>query len=402
MVPSIRSLYNQSFSQEKYTAFLESINSGFQVQPTFRVAETPVFIPADLKSKLIEACDHISQVVCNPDFGEWVREAIHLPDLLVPNEDTHPLFLQYDFGICLGEDGELTPQLIELQGFPSLYFFQHLLANCYREHFDIPDDYSHLFSGLDSRAYLDLLRTAIIGEHDPENVVLLDIEPEKQNTYIDFKGVQDLLGIEVLCLSQLILEGKDLFYIRKDGRRVPVYRIFNRVILDELHRRKDLERQFNLTEEVNAEWAGHPNWFMKISKLTLPFLQSPYVPETYFTHELDTYPDNLEDFVLKPLFSFSGEGVRFHVQPKDLDEIRGHKGYILQKKVRYAPCIQTPNPADPAKCEIRMMMVWLPGEPSPILVNNLIRLTKGEMVGVKYNKDKDWVGASVGFFPVGP
>jgi hypothetical protein len=70
--------------------------------------------------------------------------------------------------------------------------------------------------------------------------------------------------------------------------------------------------------------------------------------------------------------------------------------YILQKKVKYADIIETPD--GPAKTEIRMMYLWKPGAPRPILVTNLARLSKGKMIGVRYNADKEWVGGTVAFF----
>ncbi|MEZ4982315.1 MAG: hypothetical protein R2769_12150 [Saprospiraceae bacterium] len=398
MIAGLRADFNAKFTQEKYQQFLQSIEEGFGEAPTFRVCETPIFIPKSLKQQLLDACAHINEVITQPHFNEEARAAIKLPELLVPNEDHHPLFLQYDFGICEDENGNLIPQLIELQGFPSLYFFQHLLANCYREAFEIPDNVNHLFNGLNNESYLQLLRDVIVGDQAPENVILLEIEPEKQHTRIDFWGVHKLLGIKILCLSKLKREGKNLFYFDHDGNRVEVKRIFNRVIFDELLRRKDLYREFNLTEEVDVEWAGHPNWFMKISKYTMPSLDSPYVPKTYFLSDLEEYPTDLENYVLKPLFSFSGEGVKFHVSMDDLHQVENPADYILQHKAKYAYCVETTNPAESSKVEIRMMMVWPQGTEQPMLVNNLVRLTKGEMVGVKYNKDKDWVGASVAFF----
>lgn len=398
MIPSVRTQFNRDFTPEKYEAFLQSVADGFGEASTFRVCETPVFVPRGLKRQLIEAVDQINDVICHPDFNKNAAAAIKMPELKVPDEDEHALFLQYDFGICEDGKGGLIPQMIELQGFPSLYYFQYLLGRSYRRHFNIPEGYHTFFNGLDEAAYLQILKEAIVGGHDPKNVILLEIEPEKQNTRIDFWGAEKLLGIKVLCLSKLLREGRDLFYLDDAGKKVEVRRIYNRIIFDELLRRPDLPRQFNLTEPINAEWAGHPNWFMKISKFTMPSLKNPYVPETFFVHELPAIPDDLENYVLKPLFSFSGEGVKFNVEKSDIENLKNPEDYILQKKATYARAIQTPDPNDPAKCEIRMMMIWPKNQPRPMLVNNLIRITKGEMVGVKYNKNKDWVGASVGFF----
>ena len=100
--------------------------------------------------------------------------------------------------------------------------------------------------------------------------------------------------------------------------------------------------------------------------------------------------------MLKPLYSFAGTGVIIHINRFDLDAIQDPENYILQRKVEYAPVVPTPDV--PAKAEVRMMMLWERGAERPYLVNNLVRLSKGQMVGVRYNKDKVWVGGSVGFF----
>lgn len=400
MIPHIRQHYNREFTNEKYQAFLKTVAEAYGEAPEFRVGESPIFVPEDLEKKLLKACDDITHVICDPEFDKKAHKAIKLPELVVPDQKHHSLFLQFDFAICLDENGNYTPQLIELQGFPSLYFFQHLLAESYRKHFDIPKNYHHLFSGLDGDSYFQLLSRAILNGHHPRNVVLLEIEPHLQNTRIDFWGAQQVFDIKILCLKDLKRSGKSLYYIDERGKKVPIYRIFNRVIFDELLQRPDIKREFSFRDEVDVEWAGHPNWFMKISKYTMPSLHSDFVPPSYFLNELQSQPDDLENYVLKPLFSFSGDGVKIDLKKSDLDQIEHPEDFILQHKINYAPIIETTNPLEPAKCELRMMMIWKEDALEPILVNNLVRLTKGAMVGVKHNKNKDWVGASVGFFKV--
>lgn len=397
MIPQLRQRFNAAFTPEKYQALLHTINTEFGEPATFRVAETPVFIPKHLKNKLIQGVEDISAVLTRPDFRQ-ISEAAIPPDLRVPNEDEHAVFLQYDFGICRDPDGNLTPQLIELQGFPSLYFYQHLLAQAYRRHFDIPADFHHLFSGIDREGYLELLHDIIVGDEKPENVILLEVEPEKQNTRIDFWGTRKYLGLKVLCLSKIKKEGRDLYYLDEEDQKVPIHRIYNRIIFDELEKRADLPREWDMLSEVNAEWVGHPNWFFRISKHTLPYLKSDFVPETLFLKDLKSAPDDLENWVLKPLFSFSGQGVKVNVTREDLETVDDPSNYILQRKVQYIAAIETAIPNEPSKCEIRMMLLWKKDWDKPRLVNNLIRMSKGEMVGVRYNMGKEWVGSSVGFF----
>lgn len=395
-----RQAFNAAFTDEKYQALLQTINTAYHEPCTFRISETPIFVPLDLKRKLLRGVEDICALLTQPDFKKRSQAALP-PQLTVPGEDEHTMFLQLDFGICKGENGELTPQLIEMQGFPSLYLFQDLLAESHRKIFDIPADWHHLFGGLTPDSYTALLKNVILGDSKPENVILLEVEPEKQNTRIDFWGCQKKLGIKVLCLSKLKREGKDLYYLDDSGKKIGVERIYNRIIFDELERRNDLPREWDMTTEVNAEWVGHPNWFFRISKHSLPFIQSSFVPQTLFVNELTRIPDDLENWVLKPLFSFSGQGVKINITADDVNKVDDPSNFILQRKVEYIAGVETLNPAEPSKCEIRMMMLWDKHWEKPRLVNNLIRMSKGEMVGVRYNQGKDWVGASVGFFEPG-
>jgi hypothetical protein len=394
MLSSIRKKYNQAFSSEKYEAFKQSIHDIYGQSPAFRVAETPIFVPSDLKKRILQACDEISATICRPDFKQMTEGALIEK---VPNEDAHTQFLILDFGITKDEKGNLHPQLIEAQGFPSLYFFQNTLASTYQKHFQIPKNKSIYFNGHTEATCNDTMKRLLLADSKPENVVLLEIDPHHQATRVDFYATQAATGIKILCLSDVKKTGRDLFY-EENGRKIGIERIYNRVIFDELAKKREFVKEFDFRDEINAEWVGHPNWFFRISKYTLPFFNNQYVPATYFLHNLAKYPDDLENYVLKPLFSFAGMGVKLNITRRDLDEIPDKHNYILQKKVTYAPIIQTPNPSEPVKCEIRMMLIWEKNTPRPVLLNNIVRLSKGEMIGVRFNKDKDWVGGTVGFF----
>jgi hypothetical protein len=249
---------------------------------------------------------------------------------------------------------------------------------------------------LNQQSYVELLRKVIIGDNDPQNVVLLEVEPEKQVTNIDFLRAHQLLGLKVLCITKLKKDKKKLYYLDDNGHRVPVYKIYNRVIFDELNKRHDLQREFYFKDEVDVEWVGHPNWFFRISKYIMPMLNSRFVPNCLYLDQIEKYPENLHDYVLKPLYSFAGSGVQLNVTPDLLDKLNEKENYILQKRVEYHPFPIAPDGG--VKVEIRMLMIWEHGKPTARIVNNLVRLSKGAMIGVKYNKNKHWVGASVGFF----
>ena len=395
MIRDIRASYNEQFTESKYEQFLAYIHQKYDHVTPFRIAETPVFVGREFKQKLLQACEEIGAVICADDFKEKSQGAL-APEFTVPGEDDHTLFLQMDFGVCIDENGELIPKLIEVQGFPSLYFYQDLCAQAFQKYFEIPENYSHLFNGLTSEQYLDILKKAILKDVPPENVVLLEIEPHKQTTQIDFLAASAMTGMKTLCVSDLHVEGRDVYYYGENGRKTPVHRIFNRVIFDELVGRKDLPRNFTFTGDYDLTWAGHPNWFFRISKYTLPFLDSQYVPKTWFLSEIDQMPEDLSRYVLKPLYSFSGSGVIFNITQKHLDNIHNPENYILQEKVSYSPVVETLD--IPSKCEIRMLMIWDDHDEKPRMINNLARLSKGEMIGVRFNKDKTWVGGSVAFF----
>ncbi len=394
MIAAVRSAYNGGYSDRKYDAFLADLDGLYNHKITFRVAETPVFVGLDFKEKLIKSSAEIIDFLVSDDVKKLTEAAIP-PHLRVPNETKHTLFLALDFAV-VEEDGELEPRLIEMQGFPSLFGWQDVLSQKYRQHFTIPNDWQSHF-GLSSEAYRKKLKGILLNGHDPEEVILLEIDPLKQNTAIDFLVTKELTGIEPVHIGDVEREGKKLFY-RKEGKRIKIERIYNRVIFDELEKRKDLQLTFSLTENVEVEWAGHPNWFYRISKYTMPLIKSEYIPECQYLSEYKTFPSDLEHYVLKPLFSFSGSGVIYNVTPDDLKAIsedQRHE-FMLQRKVQYKPVVQAPDGL--VKLEIRLLFLWEDGQLRPQLVTNLARLSRGEMIGVKYNKDKTWVGGSVCFF----
>ncbi|WP_421945793.1 hypothetical protein [Pedobacter sp.] len=392
MIPAQRQKFNHQFTEGKYLDFLTDLQEGYPEIP-FRVAETPIFIPLALKEKLIAAGEEIIKLIKQPNFKELTKNSIPA-DWNVPNENEQPHFLTFDFGICKNEAGELTPMLIEMQGFPSLYGFQNHLANIFKKKYEIDSSLTHFLNGFDEEKYIKLLKEVIIGQHQPHEVALMDVDAPNQKTAIDFFVTEKLLGIKILPLEGIKKINNQLFY-EENGKQIQLKRIYNRLIFDEVANNTEIfENSFDPRDELDVEWVTHPNWFYRISKYTMPFLKSEFVPETRFLNEIGSIPNDLENYVLKPLFSFAGMGVIIDVSEEDIKNIADPQNWILQRKVTYEPVVQSPSGG--VKAEIRIMYLW-PDGGEPQLCLNLARLSRGKMIGVRYNADFDWVGGTVGF-----
>lgn len=394
MISKYRQLFNGSFSEKKYQDFQNDIAADFNYLPTFRMAETPFFISRELKAQLLEGCADVIRLIRQENFKQLTEKSLEL-NTKVPNEDEHTTFLAIDFGIC-EENGQVLPKLIEVQGFPSLFNYQFVLYEKFKKYYPFLEELTPFINDITPEEYLKIINKAICNDLPKENVILLEIEPEKQNTKIDFYYCRRDIGIPIVCVTELIKRDKQLFYKNDQGREIQVKRIYNRVIFDELELRKDLKMNFSFSDDLDVEWAGHPNWFFRISKFILPMLHGKYFIETTLLSDLKEIPTDLENYVLKPLFSFSGSGVIFHVKREDIEAVTDKELYILQKKVNYVPIVQSPD--GKVKAEVRVLCVWNKGQQEPTLLCNLVRLSRGEMIGVKYNKDKDWVGGTLGLF----
>ncbi len=395
MIAEYRRDFNARFTPEKYKRFLTEIDRRSGTHVKFRCSETPCFFPAELLSKMeLAGRELVAQLVSNPEYLRAADQVI--PEAFrVPNCPDLPLFVQADFGIIRGSSGAWEPRLVEIQGFPSLYGFQLALANTYRDVYELDPALLTLLGGLDTAGYERLMRSAVLGEHDPENVVLLEIDPWQQKTLCDFLVTEQMCGIRTVDIRSLIRKGSRLFF-KVDGRDVPISRIYNRTIADELIRRQ-IEIPFDFRDDLDVEWAGHPNWFFRISKFSLPWLKHETVPRSWFLSRVEELPAAPEELVLKPLFSFAGTGVIVGATRAEIEAIppseRGD--YLLQERVSFEATIDTPPGL--AKAEVRVMYVSRPQGMKP--VNTIIRTGRGKMMGVDHNRDLDWVGASAGFYP---
>jgi len=391
MIPAFREAFNRNFLPEKYQQLLKSLDASAGTPVAFRVSETPCFFPKALLDQMAEyGSDLVLQLVNNPEYRR-ASDVTVPPRYNVPNESPRPMFLQVDFGLVRNANGELEPKLVELQAFPSLYGYQPVLAKQYIESYGLPAGLGIYLGGYNHDRYQQLMREQIVGRHNPENVILLEIHPEKQKTLCDFLLTRRDLGIAIVDILNLKKRGKCLFY-ENDGREIPVHRIYNRCIMDELER-KDIELPFDLTEPLDVEWAGHPNWYYRISKFSIPYLKHECVPRTWLLDQNGTVPQDNENYVLKPLYSFAGLGIKFNPTQADVDAIpvgqRQH--YMLQERIRFEPVIETPHGMTQA--EIRIMYVWPDGgEITPVLP--LLRMGRGIMMGVDHNRNLEWVGGS--------
>lgn len=393
MIPSLRKSFNEKFTSANYQSFLQQLYETAGVRIDFRICETPCFFEKSLLQKLANfGMELIHQLVDNPEYRLHSERSIP-PEFKVPNEAERPLFIQVDFGLIRTDTGEIEPKLVEIQAFPSLYVYQQVLSEHYIRIFDLDANLGCYLSDLTKTSYEELLKKAIVGHHDPRNVVLLEIDPFEQKTLADFLLTQRLCGVKILNITDVVKEGKKLFY-RERGRLVPIERIYNRAIVDELQR-KGTQLPFRFTDELEVEWAGHPNWFYRISKFSIPFLKHPTVPKTWFLSELAHLPEDLHNYVLKPLYSFAGLGVVIGPTKDDVKSIPEvqRSNYILQERVEFASAIDTPH--GPTKAEIRVMYIWL-DELRPVMT--IVRMGRGTMMGVDHNKNMEWVGASAALY----
>jgi hypothetical protein len=391
MIPSLRQSFNSNYKPEKYPQLLSLLAERCGVPIGFRVSETPCFLPPDVIDRMAnDGKELIRQLVDNPEYRAHSTQSIP-PEFNVPRESPHPMFIQVDFGLVRDEGGELQPKLVELQAFPSLYAYQPVLARTFIDVYGLDQGQRYLLGGLDSASYLSLLRRAIVAGEDPENVILMEIDPTHQKTLPDFLLTEKLLGIRTVDITSIKKAGNTLYW-EDAGKRVPIKRIYNRAIVDELER-KGAQLSFDFRDDLNVEWAGHPNWYFRISKFSIPYLKHASVPKTWFLDQLPDIPSDLGNYALKPLYSFAGLGVVIAPKKEDIASVpRDRRSqFILQERLHFEPVIETPFGG--TKVEVRVMYIWV-DELMPVLT--ILRMGRGLMMGVDHNRNMEWVGSSAG------
>jgi len=403
MIPALREAYNTAFSDEKYAAYAAGLEREVGCPIDFRLAETPLFLPAALVEEIVRDGLEIVRLLATPEHQAYSLAAVP-PDFDAPRCDDHPLFLQVDFALARGgeqADGPIVPRLIELQGFPSLYAFQLFQGRALQRITPGGERLGVLLSGLDDGGFVSLLGETLLAGHSAENVVLLDLDPEHQKTRADFLLTERLWGVRTVDASSIEVRGRgrELWYSR-DGRPTRIERIYNRIVPDELQA-TGIELPFRFTDDLDVEWAGHPNWYFRWSKHSLPWLRHPAVPEAHLLSALDRPPTDLDDWVLKPLFGFAGSGVKVDVSAADLETVpmADRSQTMLMRKVRYEPLIETVGGLR-SKAEVRLMLVWPANDAVPTPVTTLVRLSLGKMMGVDFNSNQTWVGSSSALWPL--
>lgn len=407
MIQPLRRRFNRDYRPQLYRRLLSSLDARANTHIEFRVAETPCFFPHSLLEEIASIGSELTnKLVSDRDYLRASTKAIP-EQFLVPGEDEHPNFMTADFGLVRAAGGGVEPRLVELQAFPSVFAYQYILSETYREVYQLDPELDYFLGGHTETSFWKLFSQVVLNGHDPENVVLSEIEPHAQKTLPDFLITAERLGIAIVDVSEIVRKERpvglpQLFY-RRGTRLLPIHRIYNRVIVDELVR-KQVQLPFDYREALDVEWAGHPNWYFHISKFSIPFLDHPAVPPAVFLSDWfaglgrDRLPEDRESLILKPLFSFAGKGIQFSPSDADLNAIpeamRGE--YLLQERVHFTPVIETPH--GPTQAEIRILYFWPDGgDLDPVL--SLIRLGRGQMMGVDHNRDKEWVGGSAAFYP---
>jgi hypothetical protein len=404
-----RAPFNAAYSERVYRRYLADFFRRCECATDMQIAQTPIFLPDDLRRRCERAGGEILAQLCDPKRIASMRLAI--PERWnAPGEDALPTFGVLDFAITRGADGSLTPQLVELQGFPTLIAYETMQRDAWNEALHaisgLDFDWTCWFSGLDRDEFVALAGSVILGDRDPREVILMDLDPPAQKTYPDFTATRKLFGVDSVSVTALTKRGRKLFRRNAHGKETAVERIYNRLIVDEVERKR-VDLPFDFRDDLDVEWTPHPNWFWTWSKYSLPFLEHPAVPRATFLSQLDDLPADVteelvcERYVLKPLFSFAGAGVNVSPTVEDVAAIPPDQRdrWCLQEKIEYTPVVEA---ADGGGVKVELRLIYLRPDDARefTLAQNLCRLSRGAMMGVDHNKQHTWVGSSIGLWPM--
>jgi hypothetical protein len=397
MVPRFRRLYNATFDAARYDRYSRDLVARLGCEVGYRLAETPVFFERGLADACATAAREIVAQLAEPTRSGPMRATV---DKMFAGgaEGDLPQFAVVDFAIAHGPGDTLVPQLVELQGFPSLVAFELFQHAAWED--ELRDAmhgsvWSSTFAPLDREKAIRLARRTIVGNSDPAEVVMLDLEPKRQKTYCDFAATKLLFDVDACDPRELYVNNGRVYRRADDGTVRRVTRIYNRLVGDDLIDPK-ISLPFDMREDVGLTWAAHPAWFWIWSKASLPALDHPAVPKTRLLSDVSELPEDLERYVLKPLFSYAGSGVNVGPKAADIAAIpeQERSAWCLMERIDYAPALVTPE-GDGVKVEVRVMLMRPDDETELVPTINLARLSRGLMHGVDHNKNMPWTGSSI-------
>ena len=394
----LRKLFNHAYVDSVFTRYERILTDRLGPFP-FRLAETPLFMTLELRQSLARSASEIVAALAEPQTLALLKKAIPAR-YNVPGMGGLPHCVQVDFALTPEPGGGLRGQVVELQAFPSLYVLESDMSDAWATVLNtipgLSGDWS-CFLDIEREKAIDIMRRTIVGDEDPAEVVLVDLDPENQKTLPDFIGTQKRFGVDYVCVTKLIKQGNKLFR-EKNGKLRRVKRLYNRMVFDELEA-KGVTVPFGWNEELDVTWCSHPNWYWAWSKYSLPYLSHPAVPKSKLLSDVLELPTDLENYVLKPLFSFAGAGVIVDLTRAALDAIPAplRSNWVLQEKVEYAPAITMPT-GEGVKAEVRVMLLRPEDASALVPLLCLVRLSRGKMLGVDFNRGHTWVGGSVGMW----
>lgn len=389
--------FNKNFTPENYDKIKINMTEHLGPPPG-RLCETPVFLTPAQYDDIVQSSKELIAQAMQPHVVDSVEPYVMEEFKLGAAErPAHPSVIIVDFAMTQNEKGELAPKLVEMQSSSSMFLFMMHLAESHKESYGLGDGFEYLPNGGNKDGLIAQLRDVIVGDHDPKHVVLLELEPPKRASLPDFKAFQEHLGITYLDVHDIIKHGNKLYY-KQDGEEIEIKRVYNRVIPEDFAAQGlGKEVSFSFTEKLDVEWISHPHWDFLMSKASLPFMEHKTLPKTYFLDQVTKYPDDLENYVLKPLFSYGGQGVQVNITAQDLDAVPADlkKDYVLMEKIKYAPFIESPD-GDRSKAEIRLMFTWndARGLEPAIMLARVTRGDKSNMTGAHFGPRDNWIGVA--------
>ncbi len=387
--------FNAAFEPEKYQRLKENIDKKVGAAPFRRLCETPVFIPKDLFDEIKNCSNEIITQAMSPSTLAKVEPYV-MDEFKLNKRPTQPNFILVDFAMADDGLGGVVPKLVEMQSSSSLFLFMMLLAKEHKDIYKLGDEYGYLDYGVDDLGYIKQIRNAVLGNHKAKHVALLDIEPQKETSLVDYNAFEQIIGIKALGIRDIVRKENKLYY-HEGNDLIQIHRVYNRIIPEDFAAKNLREiAPFNFKEELDVEWLSHPHWDFLMSKATMPHLNHRSVPKTYYLNEIKELPKDIENYVLKPIFAYGGRGVKINITDKDITEIptEERSGYVLMEKIRYCSFVENLT-GEKSKAEVRLMFTWSETGLTPaIMMARVFRGEKSNTSSNQYQEDDNWVGVA--------